>query len=285
MPNFSQLDIVSKLCFSAYHGNLAKLGELLTTPEATEKINAPLGPFAHSALFFACYGKANAETVKLLLSAGANPLQRDCHRRLPLHFAANSLDGQIIEVMLAIEAMDGYRLDAESEFNITPVHALFLPGVAMEPPIKDAKLQACIPLMFKDKGFGEGALKKKDQHGLSSVMLAKHLGLANAIAMQARATGHERIFQIYCKSLKMPGNINAVLSNPTYDFDRNKYTQAAFPEDIQMDDLTEQLNATMLTAFSGFVEQANALPPVVNAAAPSTEAAVNEQEAPRATLT
>lgn len=200
---------VVQLWKAAFSGDNQTLQNLIANPNHSANINCADNPQGHSALFFACYGNANAETVKLLLDAGADPYQRDNAGCLPLHFAANSLDPDIINAVLAAPNMSRFKLDIATGTGQSPLHALFLPNT---PKAKNIDLSKCISLILDKDNDPLGALHKKDNNGLSSLMLVKHYNLQGSFAQHVSP----RTFAILLKSVWVPGNINEILSSDLY---------------------------------------------------------------------
>ena len=168
----------------------------------------------HSALFFACYGIANAETISILLNAGADPFQRDNEGRLPLHFAANSLDSQIIAALLKAPNMNSFKHDAANKAGQTPLHALFLPSSGILGTIQDRStgIERCLPFFLERDNNPLDALHKKDNNGLSSLMLVKHFKLQGGFKQHVS----EKLFQILLKGVSVPGNIAQLLNSDLY---------------------------------------------------------------------
>ena len=138
--------LATEIWDAAYNGDIPKLQQLIADPAYHSLINYNLNSKGHSALFFACYGAANAETVKTLLNAGADPFQRDNTGNLPLHFAANSLDAELIKALLEVPGMNEIKLNAASGTGQTPLHALFLPGLDVAIPYdKTVDISKCLP--------------------------------------------------------------------------------------------------------------------------------------------
>ncbi|HSX20903.1 MAG TPA: ankyrin repeat domain-containing protein [Gammaproteobacteria bacterium] len=208
--NNGSVSDVFELWQSAYSGDAAKLQELLSDPAISNKINYSMKSQGnHTALFFACYGSANAETIKVLINAGADPFQRDDKGRLPLHFAANTKDADLIATLLAVPNMRDFRLDMTSHNGQTPFHALFLPdlGIGITAKSKSADISKCLPHFLEVGHDPLGVLHKKDHNGLSSLMLVKHY--------QHQAAFHPYVgpktFEILLKSVIVPANIEELL--------------------------------------------------------------------------
>lgn len=202
---------VTELWDAAYTGDVAKLQELIANPAYRDMINLNVNSQGHSALFFACYGAANVETVKLLLDAGADPFQRDNIGCLPLHYAANSLDASIISALLEVPNMYAHKLVAAGNGQ-TPMHALFLPGHdGNSKADKIAAISSCIPYFLKSNESPLGTLHAKDNNGLSTLMLVKHYNLQESFYPHLPANVSPKTFGILLKSVAVPGNIGSLL--------------------------------------------------------------------------
>ena len=205
-----------ELYVAAYLGDVPKLQQLLEEPELKEKINHTMNSERnHSALFYACYGASNAEAVKVLLAHGANPFQRDSIGHLPLHLAANSWDPEIIKVLLEVENMIDYKLDAATITGQTPLHALFLPGsgIDAETKAKNANPKLCLSLILTaDRTQSHAALLKMDKQGVNSLMLVKCFNRATWFAPEA-----PKAFPIYVSKAPAIANIKSVLEPGFYD--------------------------------------------------------------------
>jgi hypothetical protein len=208
---------VLELWQAAYSGDVIKLQELLEDPTVREKINYKLNSQGnHTALFFACYGAANAETIRLLLLAGADPYLRDNAGRLPLHLAANTQDSELIAALLEAPNMRNFRYTPANNGQ-TSLHALFIPGFGISSAVKakNADLSKCLPLFLDEGNDPFGALQNKDNNGISSLMLVKHYQLKD-VFMPFVPPAKRRLFEIYLRTLSIPGNIDELLkSHPT----------------------------------------------------------------------
>jgi len=223
---------IMDLCLAAHKGDNDRLNALLADPLIQAKINEPIGKFGHSALFFACYGNANATTVSILLKAGANPSQRDYSNRLCLHFAANSLDVEIIQVILNEPNMSALRTDTTCA-GITPVHALFLPGSIDPDPVRRSKLPLCLPPMLGNQSYGDSALKIKDSFGLTPMKLIRHFGLVNEVDGACATSAQKKLLKLYLNNLKVPENIPALMSTQAlYNYNRQELLDAAIDETL-----------------------------------------------------
>jgi hypothetical protein len=129
--------VVNLLGQAAYIGDVPKLQELLLDPTVKDMINHKMKSQGHhTALFFACYGAANPETVKILIQAGADPFVRDDAGYLPLHFAANTQDADLIAALMEVPNMKAHRYDPATSTGQTPLHALFLPSLGVSSTVK-----------------------------------------------------------------------------------------------------------------------------------------------------
>jgi len=201
---------VLELWQAAYSGDAPKLQALLADPILRDKINYKMKSQGnHTVLFAACYGAANAETVKILINAGADPFLRDNNGRLPLHFAANTKDKELIAALLETPNMKSFRLDTASDTGQTPFHALFLPSLGVDSAVKskNADLSSCLPLFLEVSNDPLGALRKKDNKGLSPLTFVKHYNLKSAFYPHVPP----KTFEILLKSVVVPANIEELL--------------------------------------------------------------------------
>lgn len=203
----------SELWAAAQIGDVAQLQSLLADPAYKEMINNNTNAQGHSALFFACYGGANAETVRILLKAGADPFQRDNHGNLPLHYAANALDPTIIAALLEAPGMYASKLAVATSSGQTPLHAIFMPGAdGVAKNTKTAEISSCIPYLLKRDESPLVTLRAADKNGLSTLTLVKYYGL--------QASFHPfvppKTFETLLKSIAVPGNIEALLQADLY---------------------------------------------------------------------
>lgn len=226
---------VLELWQAAYNGDVPKLEELLADPDLRSKINYKMhSQDNHTALFFACYGAANAETIRILISAGANPFLRDKIGRLPLHLAANTRDSELITALLEVPSMRSFRLDAATSTGQTPLHYLFLPDLGFGSAVKpnNADLSKCLPLFLEIGQDPLGSLHKKDHNGLSSLMLVKYYNLNAAFHSYVSP----KTFEILLKNVSVPYNVeellksNLITPSLQYVFDNHKNFQVT--EDI-----------------------------------------------------
>jgi len=202
---------MTELWDAAYNGDIQKLQELLADPEYRDMINYKMNSQGHSALFFACYGAANAETVRLLLNAGADPFQRDDNGCLPLHFAANSLDPALIAALLEVPNMHAFKHDVATASGQTPLHALFVPGAGdgLTLKSKNADLTSCLSFFLERDKNPLGALHKKDNNGLSSLMLVKYYNLQPYFYPHVPP----KTFGVLLSTISVPGNIADILKD------------------------------------------------------------------------
>lgn len=209
------IDPITELWYAAYYGDVSKLQQLIADPIYKDQINYKENSQGHSALFFACYGAANPETIRVLLNAGADPFQRDGSGCLPLHYAANSLDPELIMALLEVPNMKDFRLNAAAQTGQTPLHALFIPAseVGLTVKSKNADLARCLPLFLERDNNPLGALHQKDNNGLSSLMLVKHYNLQSNFHQYVPSM----TFGILLKSVSIPGNMTELLKSGFYN--------------------------------------------------------------------
>lgn len=212
------VDGVEELWLAAYNGDVPKLEQLLEDVEFKSRINHTMNLYyEHSPLFFACYGAGNAKAVKLLLDAGADPFQRDNLGRLPLHYAANSLLQEVIDVLLDVPNMKAHRLDDMSDIGQTPLHALFLPNLGISQAVRadNSKLTKCLDSMLEpNRDVSKRVMEKQDKNGLSSFMLVKHYKLNPWFPPQHTPPKmFENFLRIF---VTVPGNIADLLASDYY---------------------------------------------------------------------
>jgi len=217
--NLHYVDGVEELWLAAYNGDVPKLEQLLENIEFKARINHTMNlGYDHSPLFVACYGAGNAAAVKVLLDAGADPFQRDIFGRLPLHYAANSLLKEVIDVLLAVPNMRDYRLDDISANRQTPLHTLFLPTLGISGAIRadNSKLTKCLDSMLDpNRDASKRAMEKLDKNGISSFMLVKHYKLNSWFPSQHTPP---KMFENFLRCfVTVPGNITELLAMDSYD--------------------------------------------------------------------
>ncbi len=161
----------------SYLGLVDELKELLSHQEHAAYLNVAVRKQGyHTALFFACYGSANLDTVIALIDAGADPHAFDNMGRTPFHIACNSADPNIIQYF--INNVPGI----ESEFNTadfngrTVLHALCCTGSSNNEKRRGADLLQSLNIifhMYSDATAIIAALNQPDASGLTPLMLAK----------------------------------------------------------------------------------------------------------------
>jgi hypothetical protein len=212
------VDGIEELWLAAYNGDVPKLQQLLANDDFKSRINHTLNlGHDHSPLFFACYGAGNAAAVRELIEAGADPFQRDDMGRLPLHYAANSLLKEVIDVLLDVPNMRTHRLDDLSINGLTPLQALFLPSLGISQAIKtdNSKLAKCLDSMLDpNRDASKRAMEKVDKNGLSSFMLVKHYKLAPWFPPQHTPP---KMFENFLRCfVTVPANITELLASDLY---------------------------------------------------------------------
>lgn len=212
------VDGVEELWLAAYNGDVTRLEALLTNVEFKDRINHTINlGYDHSPLFFACYGAGNAEAVRVLLDAGADPFQRDNIGRLPLHYAANSLHKEVIDALLETPNMKTHRLDAISSNGQTPLHALFLPSLGISHSIRadNSKLSECLDSMLDpNRDASKRAMEQLDKRGINSFMLVKHYKLNSWFPSQHTPP---KMFENYLRCfVTVPSNLTEILASDSY---------------------------------------------------------------------
>ena len=92
-------------------------------PARTSGIFAGLTP-PHTA----AWSNENLAVLRMLMAVGADPMARTENGRTPLHFAAASNSGTVVEALLA----DGAAVEVRDEVGITPLWRIHLSGVPVQ---------------------------------------------------------------------------------------------------------------------------------------------------------
>jgi ankyrin repeat protein len=218
----------SYIFLPSYLGRVKELQDLLAVPEQAILLNKGVRKQGyHTALFFACYGSANLETVMTLVDAGADIYASDSMGRIPFHIACNAADPKIIKYFL-----DTF-LAARSNFNIvdlngrSPLHALCCSGSSNNEKRRGAELIESLNLLletYTDPASIIAALNQPDASGLTPLMLAKFYGLDELSYVFAR----------YGIDISKVASVTRDHAGIRYDyFGRTKLMEAAFDHDLE----------------------------------------------------
>lgn len=213
----------------SYLGHVEILNELLDDPEQAAYLNTTVRKHGyHTALFFACYGSANLDTVISLIEAGADAFAFDNMGRIPFHIACNAADPKIVKYF--IDKVPGIK----SEFNVadfngrTPLHALCCNGSSINEKRRGAELAESLNMlleMYSDSAAIVAALNQPDDAGLTPLMLAKFYELDEL----------SYIFARYGIDISKTFKVTAEHPGVRYDyFGRTKLMEAAFDHNLEI---------------------------------------------------